>query len=360
VQPALNPDNNNIDKQICLVVKQAAAERTPLRLRGGDTKAFYGRVSEGQPLDLRGHNGIVSYEPSELVVTARAGTLLMDLESDLTAQGQMLGFEPPQFGDGATLGGTIACGLSGPRRPYAGSARDFVLGTRIINGRGELLRFGGQVMKNVAGYDISRLSVGAMGTLGLIVEVSMKVLPIPAREVTVGFSMPASKAIRKMNEWAGQPIPISGTCHHDETLYVRVSGSVKGVDAAIVKLDGELLDVGAAFWHSVKEHRHSFFVDGQPQWRISAPQATPPLPIDGEWLIEWGGGQRWLKTDAPTDVVRKQVEAAGGHATLFRGGDRSDEVFHPLTPGLFDLHRNLKNAFDPQRIFNPGRLYRDL
>ncbi len=359
VQPALNPDNN-IDKQVCMAVKQAAAERTPLRLRGGDTKAFYGRASEGQPLDLRGHSGVVSYEPSELVVTARAGTLLVDLESDLAEHGQMLGFEPPHFGDGATVGGAIACGFSGPRRPYAGSARDFVLGARIINGRGELLRFGGQVMKNVAGYDISRLTVGAMGTLGVIVEVSMKVLPIPAREATVRFSMPIEQAIRQMNEWAGQPVPISGTCYHDGTLYVRVSGSAKGVDAAIVKLDGEFIDEGAAFWRGVKEHHHSFFVDDQSQWRICVPQAAPPLPIDGEWLIEWGGGQRWLKSDATKDVIRKQVEAVGGHATLFRGGDRSDEVFHPLTPGLFNLHRNLKNAFDPQRIFNPGRLYREL
>ncbi len=342
------------------MVKQAITEGVPLRLRGGDTKAFYGRASEGQPLELRGHNGIVSYEPSELVVTARAGTSLAELESALAEHGQMLGFEPPHFAEGATVGGAIACGLSGPRRPYAGSVRDFVLGTRIINGRGELLRFGGQVMKNVAGYDISRLVVGALGTLGVIVEVSMKVLPIPAREETVRISMLCSQAIEQMNEWAGQPIPISGTCHHDGTLYVRVSGSVKGVEAAIGRLDGELIDEGAAFWHSVKEHRHAFFADDRSQWRISVPQAAPPLPLDGEWLIEWGGGQRWLKSDAQAVVIRKQVEAVGGHATLFRGGDRSDEVFHPLPPGLFNLHRNLKNAFDPQRIFNPGRLYREL
>jgi glycolate oxidase FAD binding subunit len=355
----LNPENN-IDEQICLAVKQAAAEGAPLRLQGGDTKGFYGRASEGHPLDLCGLKGIVDYEPSELVITARAGTSLLDLESELAEQGQMLGFEPPHFGDGATLGGAIACGLSGPRRAYAGSARDFVLGARIINGRGELMRFGGQVMKNVAGYDISRLAVGAMGTLGVIVEVSMKVLPIPAREATVQFSTPVESVIRQMNEWAGQPMPISGTCYHDGKLFVRVSGSVKGVDAAIDKLGGELMEDGAAYWHGVKEQRHSFFTDDQPQWRISVPQAAPPLPIEGDWLIEWGGGQRWLKTDAPADVVRNQAEAAGGHATLFRGGDRSGEVFHPLSPGLSDLHRNLKNAFDPNRIFNPGRMYKDL
>ncbi len=352
--------DNDIDKQLCLAVKQAVAEAAPLRLRGADTKAFYGRTSEGQSLDLRGHSGVVSYEPSELVITARAGTPLADLESALAAEGQMLGFEPPHFGEGATLGGAIACGFSGPRRPYAGSVRDFVLGARIINGRGELLQFGGQVMKNVAGYDVSRLSVGAMGTLGVITEVSMKVLPIPAREATVRFSMSASQAIQRMNQWAGQPLPTSATCYHDGALHVRVSGSAKGVDAAIVTLEGELTDDGATFWHSVKEHHHVFFTDDRSLWRISVPQATPPLPIDGEWLIEWGGGQRWLKTDAPSDVLRKQVESVGGHATLFRGGDRSGEVFHPLPPRLFSLHRNLKNAFDPQRLFNPGRLYRDL
>ncbi len=352
--------DNNIDKELCLVVKQAAAEGTPLRLHGGDTKSFYGRASDGQPLDLRGHSGIVNYEPSELVITARAGTLLVDLESSLAEQGQMLGFEPPHLGAGATLGGTIACGLSGPRRPYAGAARDFVLGVRIINGRGELLRFGGQVMKNVAGYDISRLSVGALGTLGAIVEVSLKVLPVPVREATMRFAMPADQAIRQMNEWAGQPIPISGTCHHDGVLYVRVSGSAAGVDAAIARLDGEMVDEGAALWHGIREHSHAFFADDQPQWRISVPQAAAPLSLDGDWLIEWGGAQRWLKTEAPADVIREQTEAAGGHATLFRGGDRTQEVFHPLRPLLFNLHRNLKDAFDPQRIFNPGRLYRYL
>ncbi len=352
------PDKD-IGEQLCQTVRQAASEGAPLRIQGADTKAFYGRDSEGVVLDVTAHAGVVGYEPSELVITVRAGTRLAQLESVLADKGQMLGFEPPGYADGATLGGTVACGFSGPRRPYSGAARDFVLGTRVINGRGELLRFGGEVMKNVAGYDVSRLMVGAMGTLGVITEVSMKVLPVPAREATLTLSMPVEQAIRQMNAWAGQPLPISATCFHDDTLRVRLSGSEKGVAAAVAKIGGEAAGDNGDFWRSVREHRHPFFEDERPLWRLSVPQGSPPSMLDGDWLIEWGGGQRWLKTEAAAKTVRGSIADSGGHATLFRGGDRSSEVFQPLTSRLLELHRNLKNAFDPERVFNRGRMYRD-
>ncbi len=358
MEPASIPDKD-IAEELCHTVKRAASEGTPLRIQGADTKAFYGRHSEGLVVDVRAHSGVVSYEPSELVITARAGTRLADLKSVMAERGQMLGFEPPSYADDATLGGTIACGFSGPRRPYSGAARDFVLGTRVINGRGELMRFGGQVMKNVAGYDVSRLMVGALGTLGVIAEVSLKVLPIPAREATVRLSLRVEDAIRRMNEWAGQPIPVSATCHYDDNLWVRLSGSEKGIAAAMARIGGDAVDDVADFWTSIREHRHAFFDGVRPLWRLSVPQGSPPCSLDGDTLIEWGGGQRWLKTEASAETIRADIARMGGHAVLFRGGDRSSEVFQPLHPGVLELHRNLKDAFDPERIFNCGRMYED-
>ena len=348
----------DIKPEIQQAVREAAAAGTALRISGGDTKAFYGRAATGEPLDVSAHRGIVSYEPTELVITARAGTPLKEIETTLAGSGQMLPFEPPYFGESATLGGAVACGLSGPVRPYAGSVRDFVLGVACINGKGEHLSFGGQVMKNVAGYDVSRLMVGAMGTLGVLLEVSLKVLPRPACELTAALPMDAAAAIDTMNAWAGQPLPVSACCYDDEVLRVRLSGTESGVRSARDKIGGEEVPQDDTYWADLREHRLPFFGSDAPLWRLSVPAATP-APSDGSnWLLDWGGAQRWLVSDQPAETVRQQASAAGGHAMMFRGGDRSDDVFHPLAPTIETLHRRLKEAFDPKGILNPGRMYK--
>ena len=350
----------DISKTLAEAVRSAAAARTPLQITSGGTKTFYGRPSNGQRLDVGDHRGIVSYEPTELVITARAGTPLADIETALAGKNQMLAFEPPHLGENATLGGAIACGFSGPRRPWAGSARDFVLGTKILNGKGEILRFGGQVMKNVAGFDVSRLMTGALGTLGVLLEISLKILPQPEEELTLAFELPADQAITTMSKWSNQPLPLSAACHMGNTLYIRVSGARTALQAARTRLGGEVTEKGVALWHDLREQRHPFFDGATPLWRLSVPPATPPMNLSGQWLVDWGGAQRWFKSDASAGDIRRAAETVGSHATLFRGGDRQGERFHPLPPALHALHRRLKQAFDPQRILNPGRLYSDL
>jgi len=345
--------DDDISQQLAEAVKAAAQKLTPLAITGGGSKRFYTGNIDGEKLDVTGHRGIVSYEPTELVITARAGTPLAEIEATLAEKGQMLGFEPPYFGATATLGGTIACGFSGPRRPYTGAARDFVLGARIINGKGEILHFGGEVMKNVAGYDVSRLMVGARGTLGVLLEISLKVLPRPAKEITLCFEMPAGKAIATMNAWGAQPLPLSAACHVGDTLYVRLSGTELGVQAARAKLGGKVLGKGDEFWRDVREHRHGFFQGDTPLWRLSVPPATAPLNLPGKWLIDWGGAQRWLKSDAPANAIHEHAENVGGYATLFHHGARNGATFHPLPAQLATLHQNLKRAFDPDGIINP-------
>ncbi len=340
-------------------VLQATAAGTPLLIAGSNSKAFYGRTGQGTPLLTTAHRGIISYEPTELVITARAGTPLQEVEAVLARSGQMLGFEPPHFGTAATLGGTIACGLSGPRRPYAGAARDFVLGVRILNGQGEILRFGGQVMKNVAGYDLSRLMAGALGTLGVILEVSLKVLPRPAVECTLVQQCTPVAALAALKRWARQPYPLSAAAYADDSLYLRLSGAASAVAAASHRLGGEPLRAGAEFWSAVREHTHPFFQGDTPLWRLSAPPTTPLLELPGPGLWDWGGAQRWLRSEAPAASLRQAAVAVGGHATLFRGGDRQGPVFQPLAPVVQVLHRRLKHSFDPHGILNPGRLYPD-
>jgi glycolate oxidase FAD binding subunit len=352
---------------------RAAAAARPLCICGAGSKDFYGRPPAGEPLDVRGHAGIVAYEPTELVVTARCGTPLAELETTLAARGQMIAFEPPGFGAGATVGGMVAAGLSGPRRAHTGALRDYVLGARILDGRGEVLTFGGQVMKNVAGYDVSRLMAGSLGTLGIILEVSLKTLPLPASESTLRFEMPEDKAIAQLNRWAGQPLPVSASVWHAGELYLRLSGARAAVAAACAKLGGERIadDAARAYWQGIREQTASFFPGaaaggdrGLPLWRLSLPSTTPAaaLGILGSApLIEWGGALRWLATGADAASVRAVAAKAGGHATLFRAGNdaRRAGVFHPLPAGLLAIHRKLKAAFDPKGIFNPGRLYAD-
>ena len=335
-------------------IREAAQRRVALRLRGGGTKDFYGNALRGEVLDTRGHAGIVDYEPTELVVTAKCGTRLADLEARLAQNHQMLAFEPPHFGADATVGGCVAAGLSGPRRASAGALRDFVLGVKLIDGRGQLLRFGGQVMKNVAGYDVSRLMAGSLGTLGLIAEVSLKLAPLPSAETTLRLEVPHARALELMNRWAGQPLPISATAWHDGQLSVRLSGSAAGVRAATATIGGETVD--GAFWRNLREQTEGFFAGDEPLWRLSVPSTSSPLALEGRQLIEWHGGLRWLKSAMSASAVRDAVRRVQGHATLFRAADKSAGCFAPLEPVLERLHRHLKAAFDPAGIFNPGRV----
>jgi glycolate oxidase FAD binding subunit len=337
-------------------VRDAVARRQPLCLRGGGSKDFYGRAPEGEVLDTRGHAGIVAYEPTELVITARGGTPLAEIEATLAERGQLLAFEPPHFGE-ATLGGCVAAGLSGPRRASAGALRDFVLGVKIMDGRARVLSFGGQVMKNVAGYDVSRLMAGSLGTLGLILEVSLKVLPRPVAETTLLLEMPLGRALETMNRWAGRPLPISATYWHKDELMVRLSGARAAVAAAQTQIGGETFSEGDEFWGAVREQRLAFFRDAAPVWRLSLPSTASALDLPGSQVVEWGGSQRWLKSDADADVVFAAARAAGGHAVRFRGGDRQAEVFAPLAAPQLAIHRELKGSFDPEGIFNRGRLY---
>ncbi len=348
--------------ELCDRIRACAAGRRTVCIRGGGTKDFYGGTPRGdETIAMSGWSGIVAYEPKELVLTVRAGTALEEVERALAAERQMLPFEPPHFaGDGAggaTIGGAVASGLSGPRRPYAGAVRDFVLGTRIVNGKGEALAFGGRVIKNVAGYDVSRLMAGALGTLGVLTEVSFKVLPQPAAEATLAFAMEQGAAIGQANRWAGQPLPLSAAAWQDGTLRVRISGAPAAVAAARAKMGGEQDARGAEYWAKLREQRLDFFTGAAPLWRISVPQTTAPMLEGHAQLLDWGGGVRWIHGDADALSIRTSAERAGGHATLFRGGDKSAGVFHPLAPAILKIHRRLKAAFDPAGILNPGRMY---
>lgn len=351
-------------------VLTAQHQQTPLDIRGGSTKAFYGGVPRGEPLDMRALAGISSHEPTELVVTVRAGTLLSELESALGEHGQRLPFEPPRFNmpgsDGGTVGGMVAAGLAGPARAAVGSVRDFVLGVTMINGRGELLTFGGQVMKNVAGYDVSRLMAGSMGVLGALCEVSLKVLPMPAAQITIEFDLDDKQALAWFDERRAQPIPITASSWHSGRLRVRLAGARAAVKSAARLLKGDPVDANEAgrWWGDIRDHHLAYFgIDaaalaaGECLWRLSVPASAPSLALPGAVLIEWGGAQRWIRTSAPAAEVRAAAAQAGGHATLFRAADKSTGTFSPLTAPLMRIHRELKRALDPVGIFNQGRLF---
>ena len=348
-------------------VRSAAAAKTALVIRAGGSKDFLGRDTQGTHLDVSAVRGIVQYEPTELVITARAGTPLTAIEAALADRGQMLAFEPPHFGPTATLGGTIACGLSGPARPFRGAARDFVLGMKIINGAGEQLSFGGEVMKNVAGYDVSRLMCGAYGTLGVLLEVSLKVLPLPATEVYLSQELDSEAALSHMTQWQRDPLPLSGLCYDGDRLHVRLSGADQAVAAARRRLGGEPDPRGAQFWERLREQQSAFFTGAGDLWRLSIPSnthgnthvITQDLAISGKQRIDWGGALRWLKTDAAAEAVFGAAASVGGHAMRFRSTAR-DSVFQPLPIGLLALHKRLKLAFDPHGIFNAGRMYPDM
>ena len=356
---------NTQDPVLQRLIDQVRSTHKPLNIQGGNTKHFYGEISHGEALDMRPLNGISSYEPSELVVTVRAGTRLAELETQLAEKGQCLPFEPPRFGDG-TVGGMVAAGLSGPSRASVGCVRDYVLGTTVLNGQGEVLSFGGQVIKNVAGYDVSRVMAGSLGVLGVICEVSLKVLPIATATATRVFAMDEATALTQVNAWAGQPLPINASAWHHGQLHLRLAGAQAAVTAACAHLGGTPVEpeIAASWWDSVRDHQHAFFhldskhlAKGEHLWRLSVPATTPTLDLPGTQFIEWGGAQRWLRGQATVKQVRAAAAKAGGHATLFRGAAPRTEVFTPLSAPLLRIHKGLKTAFDPRGIFNPGRLY---
>ncbi len=355
-------------------VMAARAAHKPMRIRGGGTKDFYGEIGTGvgpngsAVLDVTAYRGIISYEPSELVITARAGTPLHEIEDALRQQGQMLAFEPPRFGQESTIGGCVASGLSGPRRMAAGSLGDFVLGVRLLDSAGNLLRFGGEVMKNVAGYDVSRLLAGSMGILGVLAEVSIKVAPLPFCERTLRLSCRQEEALARMNQWRSQPLPISASAWSGDDggqLHIRLSGSDAAVRSAQGKTGGEPLDQeqAAQWWDDLRDQRHAFFRQ-RPLWRLAVPPKSPALGL-GPTLVEWNGGLRWIagETEEVTEEgarrIRDVVASAGGHATLYRY-DRKPAgvpVFQTPDAGIMAINRRLKNEFDPMGIFNSHRLY---
>jgi glycolate oxidase FAD binding subunit len=335
----------------------ARANQTPLQLHGARTKDFYGESLAGEPLDVSGYRGIVDYEPSELVISARCGTPLSEIETALAGSGQFLAFEPPRFGGrDPTLGGVIATGLSGPRRMQVGAARDFVLGATLLAADGELLRFGGQVMKNVAGFDVSRLLCGSLGILGIMTELSIKVLPLPRAQETMRLEMPAREAVDAFNRWAGQPLPISAAAWHGGHAWVRLSGAEPAVNSARDIIGGERISptVASQWWDALRHYTHPLFSDTS-VWRVSVPATAPPLRIPSEPLIDWGGALRWYAGDSGAIDVRGLAVAVGGTAMRWRGAV-PDSRFHPLPPAIVEIHRRLKHSFDPEGIFNPGRL----
>ncbi len=350
------PDTDRTE-ELRQAVLQAVREKTPLQIVAAGSKSFYGRQPRGRILKVDTHQGVINYQPSELVITARAGTLLVAIQQLLAGQGQMLAFEPPDCAGSATLGGTMACGFSGPRRAFAGAARDHMLGCKLLDGHGQLLAFGGEVMKNVAGYDVSRLMVGALGTLGILLEISLKVLPLPEREATRSFAMPLERALRKMADWQSQSLPLSALAYDQGRLYVRLSGTDGAVSAAGAGLGGDVPGDDQLFWENLREKKLRFFDRQVALWRLSVAPQTPELAVAGQWLYDWGGALRWLKTDAPAKEIFAAAAKARGHALQFWGEQRGGQVFQPLPKKLLELHRNLKRAFDPQGVFNPERMY---
>ena len=343
-------------------VQSALDSREPVCIRGGGTKDFYGLPATGTALETGTHCGIVSYDPTELVVTARAGTQLSELQSVLAERHQGLAFEPPHFGPRATVGGCVAAGLAGPARQAVGGVRDFVLGIKIIDGRGHTLSFGGTVMKNVAGYDVSRLFCGSMGTLGVLLEVSLKVLPLASSQLTLAFESEEAQAIATMNRLAGMALPLTASAWHEGHLMLRLAGAPAAVEAAQRGLGGIHLAPAAAehLWQTVREQVHPFFQGETALWRLSLPSGAVPVALPGAQLIEWAGALRWLKTDASAESIRQRAQALGGHATLFRADAQLREkvgVFAPLEPAIAGITRRIKAQFDPHDIFNRGRMY---
>lgn len=360
-------ENINRTQELQDRVRAALNDKTPLKIIGGNSKFFYGndvsKINNVEILETRIHQGIISYVPSELVITARAGTPLKEIEKILAENNQTLPFDPPHFGEHATLGGAIATGLSGSRRPFTGSVRDFVLGTKIITGKGQVMSFGGQVMKNVAGYDVSRLMVGALGTLGVLLEISIKVLPRPNTEITQVIAMSRQDALQTMHELNQTPLPLSALAYENEKLYIRLSGAATAVNSAKKKVGGETLVHTENLWQQINEQTHSFFNSDKPLWRLSVPYIAN-INVEEECFIDWAGALYWLHSDKEAEEIQRLSSEQGGSATLFRTQQTTttnvQERFPPLQAKIKQLQVNLKMRFDPYGILNYGRLYSDL
>jgi glycolate oxidase FAD binding subunit len=348
----------DIQQSIVDQIRNALDQRSPLAVQGGMSKAFYGNPVSGEPLDVSGHQGVIEYDPGELVITCRAGSSLSDIRAVLAENGQHLPFDPPAFGAAATIGGTVACGFSGPGRPWSGSLRDYLLGVKLVNGAAQTVRFGGQVMKNVAGYDISRLVAGSMGTLGVLLEVSFKVLPLAARELTLSIECNQEEAIHKMNLWSGQPLPLSGATWWRGLMHIRLSGAVTETEHAASRLNAVGVCEDSTIWRELREHKADFFKGDAELWRVSLPSSSDALDLDGDCLLDWAGAQRWYRSELPAEEIRDRCADRGGFATLFRGAT-DQQRFQPLPAALREMHFRIKQAFDPHGLFNPNRMSPD-
>ena len=348
---------NDIQVELIHAVEKAIEQKQPLAIHGSNSKNFLGNEITGKPVDVSMHSGIIEYEPSELFITAKCGTPLKELESILRDNGQILPFEPPSFTSADTLGGTVACGLSGPRRAYANPIRDCILGAHIINGKAEYLTFGGNVMKNVAGYDASRLMCGAYGTLGIIMQVSIRVAPKPQHEMTTVLECSENQAITQLNRWTQTHFPITASFFHDNLLHIRLEGLQNSVVNTHKKIGGEPLSSSKEFWCSVKNHQHDFFNSDLPLWKLVIPQNTPALSISGKTSLEWNGGLRWLTSNEDSENIINACKRSRGSATLFKSTSKPNDHLPDLPIGLKNLHIKIKSAFDPDNIFNQGRQY---
>ncbi|MFT4938936.1 MAG: glycolate oxidase FAD binding subunit [Paraglaciecola sp.] len=347
----------DVSQRLIEQVAQAAHSGSPFAIIGGGSKRNMGRTTALEEINVSEHSGVISYDPSELVITARAGTTIAELEKILAEKEQIIPSDPPHYSGKATLGGALACNTSGPSRPWNGALRDAILGIKLINGKAEQLNFGGQVMKNVAGYDVSRLQAGAMGSFGIITEISMKVVPKPQASLTLVYEFDGTAAINKMIELGRTAKPISAVCWCDNNLYVRLSGTEQAVHGSAKIWGGELLNEPAMFWKNLREQQLEYFSGEQALWRFSIRSSVPLFLSDMPTLIDWGGAQRWLRGDADMRAMEQHANACGGHVSLYRNGDRSGEVMHNLANPLKTIHQRLKASFDPQGIINPGRLY---
>lgn len=348
----------DIEPELTAQVSAVAATGGALQIVGNSSKRFYGEAIDALPIEVGAHRGIIDYDPAELVITLRAGSRLREVEALLAQNRQMFAFEPPHFAADASVGGMVASGLAGPRRGFAGSIRDYVLGVKMIDGRGEVLQFGGRVIKNVAGFDLSRVLVGSLGTLGIILEVSIRVMPMFETEVTLAFDHPSADAhIHWINELGSKPYPLSASAWHKGVSRLRLSGSEQGGRHAIAELGGDEVDFD---WSALREQSHHFFVDGAPLTRVALPPASLDLLRDDSQLIEWGGAQRWLSGESDITELRQRIHGEGGSVCAFRGHAADTPVFQPLAPAMLKLQRNIKSSFDPAGIFNVGRIYQGL
>ena len=347
----------DVAESLADAVRRASETHTPLRIVGGDSKRFYGRPSTDDVLSVANHRGVIAYEPTELVITARAGTPIVDIEALLATRGQMLAFEPPVFGPTSTIGGVVATGLSGPRRPFAGAVRDFVLGVTVLDGQGRSLRLGGTVVKNVAGFDGFRLMAGALGSLGVLLDVSLRVVPKPRAERALSLQLDTSASATLLTGLVRRPLPVSGAFHDGARLNLRLSGADAAVAQAAREIGGDDAPLGP--WDDLR-HMRLPLLSAPRLWRLAVPRTAGDLTLEGRWLHDWAGAQRWLVTDELADQVRAVAVAVGGHATVFRGAGPDEAVFTSLPPPLLALHQRLKAAFDPAGIINPGRMYKEL